>query len=476
MDGSDRDHEGGIKVWVQRERIVASGVAQNPGAGHDIVEGVVGVAGDLLDPPGRRAVAGGGGAAEMAAVIFVVAGDVKDRLLARPGAEGRQPVRLDAHVARQHQHVGVAGVSSRNGKNRTFRLLITEIKTNPDLKKLGFVLASPSMYSEAFSRYKPEIFERIFSKLIEIVDMESIPEIRTLGRFILFDGSLFSAFKDMIWAKYTSKCQALKLHLAYELNRMIPVQFISSEANYSERKALMELLEAGVTYITDRGYLAFDIFQQIMKKEAFFITRIRYNVKASVQTVLEVHVPESWNFYVSELTDAIVVFSGDKSKTSYRLVCFYVLGEWYRINTNRLDLKTSEIIILYAYRWQVELFFRCIKRLLGALYLWNHQPHGVKTQFYIYLIVYVLLIHFKQRLIKEKESRKEAQQSLTNSSSEKHNHLRKNSQLSKEYSLVSFLGAKLKEMWKISIHWLTCIKNLLLRPMTDENQDTILSI
>ena len=62
--------------------------------------------------------AGGGGAAEMAAVIFVVAGDVKDRLLARPGAEGRQPVRLDAHVARQHQHVGVAGVSSRNGKNR----------------------------------------------------------------------------------------------------------------------------------------------------------------------------------------------------------------------------------------------------------------------------------------------------------------------------------------------------------------------
>ena len=37
MDGSDRDHEGGVKVWVQRERIVASGVAQNPGAGHDIV-------------------------------------------------------------------------------------------------------------------------------------------------------------------------------------------------------------------------------------------------------------------------------------------------------------------------------------------------------------------------------------------------------------------------------------------------------
>ena len=363
-------------------------------------------------------------------------------------------------------------------KTQSIRLLITEIKTNPDLKKLGFVLASPSMYSEAFSRYKPEVFQRIFAKLIEIIEIKDIPEIRTLGRFILFDGSLFPAFKNMEWAKYTSQCQALKMHLAYELNRMIPVQFISSEANYSERKVFMELLEAGVTYITDRGYLAFDIFQQVTEKQAFFITRIRYNMRASIQTVLEVNIPESWNFYLSEVTDALVIFSGDKSKVTYRLVCFYVFGEWYRITTNRLDLKTSEIIILYAYRWQVELFFRCIKRTLDALHLWNHEPNGVKIQFYIYLIVYVLLIYFKQTLVKEQESQKEALRVLKDSSSKKEDHLRKtgSSRLPVEYSLVSFLGSKLKKLWKISIHWLICIKNLLLHPMTDEHRDIILSI
>ncbi len=363
-------------------------------------------------------------------------------------------------------------------KTQSIRLLITEIKTNPDLKKLGFVLASPSMYSEAFSRYKPEVFQRIFAKLIEIIEIKDIPEIRTLGRFILFDGSLFPAFKNMEWAQYTSKCQALKMHLAYELNRMIPVQFMSSEANYSERKVFMELLEAGVTYITDRGYLAFDIFQQVTEKQAFFITRIRYNMRASIQTVLEVNIPESWNFYLSEVTDALVIFSGDKSKVTYRLVCFYVFGEWYRITTNRLDLKTSEIIILYAYRWQVELFFRCIKRTLDALHLWNHEPNGVKIQFYIYLIVYVLLIYFKQTLVKEQESQKEALQVLKDSSSKKEDHLRKtgSSRLPVEYSLVSLLGSKLKKLWKISIHWLICIKNLLLHPMTDEHRDIILSI
>jgi Transposase DDE domain len=374
-------------------------------------------------------------------------------------------------------HFMVSLIYAVINKTQSIRLLITEIKTNPDLKKLGFILASPSMYSEAFSRYKPEVFQRIFARLIEIIEIKDIPEIRALGRFILFDGSLFLVFKNMEWAKYTSTCQALKMHLAYELNRMIPVQFISSEANYPERKVLMELLEAGVTYITDRGYLAFDIFQQVNEKKAFFIMRIRYNIRASIQTVLEVDIPESWNFHLSEVTDALVIFSGDKSKATYRLVCFYVLGEWYRITTNRLDLKTSEIIMLYAYRWQVELFFRCIKRTLDALHLWNHEPNGVKIQFYIYLIVYVLLIHFKQTLVKEKESQKEAQRVLKDSSSKKEDHLQKtgSSRLPVEYTLVSFLGSKLKKLWKISIHWLICVKNLLLHPMTDEHRDIILS-
>ena len=119
------------------------------------------------------------------------------------------------------------------------------------------------MYSEAFSRYKPQVFQRILIRLLETIRIDDLPEIKTLGRFILFDGSLFLAFKTMAWAVYSTKCQAVKLHLAYELNRMIPVQFISTAANYSERKALLALLEAGVTYITDRGYLAFNIFRRL---------------------------------------------------------------------------------------------------------------------------------------------------------------------------------------------------------------------
>jgi hypothetical protein len=358
---------------------------------------------------------------------------------------------------------------------KSIRLLITQTKTHPDLKALNFVVASPSMYSEAFSRYSPKIFQRIFIRLLETIKIHDLPEIQTLGRFILFDGSLFPAFKTMEWAKYTSKCQAFKMHLAFELNRMIPVQFLSTDANYSERKALMECLQAGVTYIADRGYLAFEIFQQITAQHAFFIIRIRYNISEKVQTVLEVSIPERWNLFLSDITDTAVIFSGDKAKQTYRLVCFVACGELYRITTNRFDLKTSEIIMLYAYRWQVELFFRCIKRTFNALHLWCHEPEGIQTQFYLYLIAYVLLIQFKQQLIQQKNDEVESQETSTDSSplptpASPHPHSRLPGR-----GLVSLLGKKLKLLWKISVHWLACIQNLFFQPMNNEHRDLILS-
>lgn len=360
---------------------------------------------------------------------------------------------------------------------RSIRVLVTDIKTNPDLKKLGFILASPSMYSEAFSRYKPEIFQRIFMMLLEKIEIKDIPEIRELGRFMLFDCSIFPAFKDMFWAAYTSTHQALKMHLAYELNRMIPVQFISTDAKASDREALLALLEAGVTYILDRGYLAFDLFQKIVAHNAFFIMRIRCNTNATVKERLTVSIPKEWASFLSQMSDTLVLFPGDPFKKTYRLVSFVVWGVSYRIATNHLKLKTSEIIMLYAYRWQVELFFRCIKRFFNALHLWSHEPDGIKTQFYIYLIAYVLLIHFKQALIEEKEKaqKETAQSNLPHTSSPQKPSFRKKPTRLPEYGLVSLLGSRLKKLWKISIHWLTCIKNLLFHPLTDENRDTILS-
>jgi hypothetical protein len=56
------------------------------------------------------------------------------------------------------------------------------------------------------------------------------------------------------------------------------------------------------------------------------------------------------------------------------------------------EAKTHEIIMLYAYRWQIELFFCCFKRCFNGLHLWSHEPKGIEIQFYLHRIVYLLSI------------------------------------------------------------------------------------
>ena len=145
----------------------------------------------------------------------------------------------------------------------SIRLLITESKTGEIAISQGVTCVSSSMYSEAFNRYDPLIFKRIFFGLLDKLSFKSLPELSSLGRFILVDGSIFPAIKSMSWTCYKKTANGIKLHLVFELNRMIPVQFFSTDANVSEKKILHYLLEEGVTYIADRGYVAFDLFKQI---------------------------------------------------------------------------------------------------------------------------------------------------------------------------------------------------------------------
>ena len=350
-------------------------------------------------------------------------------------------------------------------------LLVTETKTSLNAKKLGLVHASKSMYSEAFGRYNPEIFKRIFLGLLECLNFLQIPELEKLGRFILADGSVFPAFKTMDWATYKSSSKALKLHLAFELNRMIPVQFISTDANGSEKAALLKMLESGVTYIADRGYVSFKFLRQISQQQAFFIIRIKSVIKCTLTDSLEVVIPEEWRTLFSHVSDSMIYFSNEKEKISYRLVSFCFYDESYRIATNRLDLTTGEIIMLYAYRWQIELFFRSIKRTFHALHLWSHSEKGIEIQFYLYMIVYLLLLHFKQNLIQAQEEETGNQEQTINkikNKKPKPTTQERHSTRTPARGLVTLLGEKLRDLWKMSIHWIKCVQNVLFEFLTPE--------
>ena len=176
-------------------------------------------------------------------------------------------------------------------------------------------------------------------------------------------------------------------------------------------------------------------------------------------------IPPQWSAYVSQVTDCKITFANDKRQGIYRLVTFLALGETYFIVTNRFDLKTHEVIMLYAYRWQVELFFRFIKRTFNALHLWSHDPKGIEIHFHCYLIAYLLLLYFNQNCEIQDNDSSDNPQSDEQRAPQTGPDLPE-SRIPPACGVVSLLGARLKRYWKIGIHWLTTVRNLLLQPFT----------
>jgi len=326
------------------------------------------------------------------------------------------------------------------------------------------------MYSEAFVRYNSELFRLIFYQLITTISFLCVPEIKHLGQILLVDGSLFPAITTMQWAVYKTSANAIKMHLAFNLNKMIPVQFLVKEANYSEKSFLKEILEKGITYVCDRGYISFKIFKDICNEGAFFIIRGKNKMCYVLQEQLVVNVPGKFLVFISKIKDMKVVFNNDKDDNVYRIVKFMALGESYVLITNRFDLTTYEVIMLYAFRWQIELFFRFIKRTLNCIHLMNHHPNGIQIQFYLYMIAHLLLLAFKQeceQISDERaviaESEKMNTDTIINIQNDSYGVNKSNTGRSYVRGLVSLLGEGLQKFWKIGIHWLKVLKNSLLK-------------
>ena len=141
--------------------------------------------------------------------------------------------------------------------------------------------------------------------------------------------------------------------------------------------------------------------------------------------------------------------------------------------TNLFDLTTYEVVMLYAYRWQIELCFRFIKRTLKGIHLMSHQPDGIEIQFYLYMIGYLLLMAFKQKCEKisdagEEDNKSDDASEVDNEKNGFENFAKSRSGRHYVRGLVSMLGEGLKKYWKIGLHWLKALQNFLLKTF-DEN-------
>ncbi|MCP4936003.1 MAG: IS4 family transposase [bacterium] len=361
---------------------------------------------------------------------------------------------------------------------RSLKLLVqTRLNAGLLSPELGLRSVAYSTCQDAFERFSPRLFQAVFQHLLSCLSFKAVPELATLGTLYCIDGSLFPVINSMLWAEYTTKHQALKLHLCFELNRMIPVEFRIGSGNSSEREALRTLLVAGVSYIADRGYMSFQLCHQVCQAQAHFIFRTKTNLVLTVVESLPISLPASARGLFSSLTDELIRYDNDPHAGLYRLVRFNIAQQAYYLLTDRRDLSTFQIILLYAYRWQIELLFRFLKRTMTGLHLIRHDEQGVTIQFHVMMITALLELYLKQQILDQQENQNLDGDGPDNLVQESGTAERQPPTPSKRLSGVEFvtwLNQKAKKYWKIGIHWLTALRDLLICPF-DERAVGILS-
>jgi hypothetical protein len=208
------------------------------------------------------------------------------------------------------------------------------------------------------------------------------------------------------------------------------------------------------------------------------------------------------------VSDVRAQLDNDPNSQEVRIIEFRVEDSHFVLITNRFDLTTLQVILLYAYRWQIELLFKFIKRSLGSIHLFNNSQNGVTVQFYILMIVAILQLKLKQECIENKEKQEKNQtkgncidvENQRQSQIENKQNMQQKDNLSKplletnveeftkqavqkerkEYN--SFLGKTIlkadvwiqsanrifEKYWKISCHWLCKLKNYLALPFSEQ--------
>jgi hypothetical protein len=209
------------------------------------------------------------------------------------------------------------------------------------------------------------------------------------------DGSFLRCLPKMVWAVFRQKSdkRGVRLHLHYDIMRGIPSAAEITKALGSEKKSLRKLIEEGKLYLTDRGYIDYGMYQAIHDADSFFVARIKDN---STYEVVEQRPLSDADRAAGVTSDQWVrmgsAFTQGKLTAPVRRVVIAAgQGRKDVVLLTNTDLPAELIGLLYRYRWQVELFFRWFKCILGCRNWLSLTLQGLTLQVYVALLASILI-------------------------------------------------------------------------------------
>lgn len=201
------------------------------------------------------------------------------------------------------------------------------------------------------------------------------------------------------WAKFRKAKAAVKMHTMIDLKTSIP-EFIHISDGKMHDVRVLDLINfmPDSFYVMDRGYVDFRRLHRIHASAAFFITRTKKGF--NFERMYSAEVKKESGVICDQTIKLKGHYTSQKYPEKLRRIKFYDLDtdKMLAFISNNFELQAVQIAMLYKHRWFIEIFFKWIKQHLKIKSLWGNSPNAVKTQIWIAISVYVLVLILKKKL------------------------------------------------------------------------------
>ncbi len=258
---------------------------------------------------------------------------------------------------------------------------------------LGAGRIARSTLADANKRRPIAVFAATFGMLAGQLDRIGRREGKELLRLI--DSTPIPLRKLCGWAQWNGRIRGMKAHIVYDPNTDCPRLLDITHATVNDAQIGRTVkIEAGATYVFDKGYCHYGWWTAIAEAGSFFVTRPKTNMKLDTVCIRPLKEADGNGFTVLEDAEVSFASKGD-SKLPIKLRRLTVKrhedGATLALLTNDLVRKAVVIGELYKARWQIELFFRWMKQHLRIRAFIGNNENAIRLQIVAAMIAYALI-------------------------------------------------------------------------------------
>ena len=273
------------------------------------------------------------------------------------------------------------------------------------LRHLGLPQAPARSTLAYANEHRPwQLYEDVFQQLLgQCQALAASPsgksrKFRFKHKLISMDATVIDLCASVFdWALYKRTKGAVKLHLLLDHQGHLPCYAVITEGKQHEIRVARQLhYEPGTLLAIDRGYIDYEWFADLSQQGVFFITRMKDN--ADYVVIEDRELPRRKGL----LRDQVICFTkqaGAGRECFFRRIEFYD-EEQDRVLvflTNHLTLAAATVAEVYKQRWQIELFFKALKRSLHIKTFVGTSANALKTQLWAALIAMLLVKYLQLR-------------------------------------------------------------------------------